>query len=64
MTAGELRAYAEDGQFAPGSMGPKVAAVLSFVEHAHMPAAIGPLDDVGGVVRADAGTLIVPDGGS
>jgi carbamate kinase len=64
VTAAELRAHAEDGQFAPGSMGPKVAAVLSFVEQAHMPAAIGSLDDVGGVVRGDAGTLVVPDGGS
>jgi carbamate kinase len=64
VSAAELRSYADDGQFPPGSMGPKVAAVLSFVEHAHMPAAIGPLDDVGGVVRGDVGTLIVPGDGS
>ncbi|CAN5846755.1 carbamate kinase [soil metagenome] len=62
VTASELRAHADDGQFARGSMGPKVAAALSFVEHTGEPAAIGSLDDVGDVVRGEAGTLIVPDG--
>jgi carbamate kinase len=61
VTASELRAHADDGQFARGSMGPKVAAACSFVEHAHMPAAIGSLDDVLRVVRGEAGTLILPD---
>ncbi|MBW3605364.1 MAG: carbamate kinase [Actinobacteria bacterium] len=61
VTASELRAHADDGEFARGSMGPKVAAALSFVEHAGMPAAIGALDDVLGVVRGESGTLIVPD---
>lgn len=62
VTASELRAHADDGQFARGSMGPKVAAALAFVEDAGMPAAIGSLDNVGDVVRGDKGTLIVPDG--
>jgi carbamate kinase len=61
VTATELRDLAVKGQFARGSMGPKVAAALAFVEHAHMPAAIGALHDVLAVVRGDAGTLVVPD---
>ena len=61
VTATELRSLAADGQFGRGSMGPKVAAALSFVGHAHMPAAIGALDDVLAVVRGEAGTLILPD---
>jgi carbamate kinase len=32
MTAEQARAYQEEGHFAPGSMGPKVEAVLSFLE--------------------------------
>jgi carbamate kinase len=61
VTATALRDLAVEGQFARGSMGPKVAAALAFVEHAHMPAAIGALHDVLAVVRGDAGTLVVPD---
>jgi len=61
VTATELRGLAADGQFGRGSMGPKVAAALAFVEHARMPAAIGALDDVLAVVRGEAGTLILPD---
>jgi carbamate kinase len=61
VTATELRALAAEGHFGRGSMGPKVAAALAFVEHARMPAAIGALDDVLAVVRGDAGTLIMPD---
>lgn len=61
VTASELRAHADTGQFTRGSMGPKVAAALSFVEHANMPAAIGSLNDVLGVVRGEVGTLIIPD---
>jgi carbamate kinase len=61
VTASELRVLADDGQFARGSMGPKVAAVLAFVDDTHMPAAIGALDDVLAVVRGDAGTMVVPD---
>jgi carbamate kinase len=32
VTTGEMRAYAADGQFASGSMGPKVEAAVRFVE--------------------------------
>jgi carbamate kinase len=61
VTAADLRTLAAEGQFGRGSMGPKVAAALAFVEHARMPAAIGALDDVLAVVRGEAGTLIMPD---
>lgn len=61
VTAADLRTLAAEGQFGRGSMGPKIAAALAFVEHARMPAAIGALDDVLAVVRGEAGTLIMHD---
>ena len=32
MTAAEARAYQAEGHFKPGSMGPKIEAVLAFLE--------------------------------
>jgi carbamate kinase len=61
VTVAELRAHAKDGQFARGSMGPKVEAVLRFVSHRGRPAAIGALDHALGVVRGTSGTRVVPD---
>ncbi len=57
----DLRTLAAKGEFARGSMGPKVEAALTFVDDTGMPAAIGSLDDVIAVVRGHAGTLVVPD---
>jgi carbamate kinase len=58
--AEELRAFAAAGEFAAGSMGPKVAAALRFVERSGAPAVIGRLADTAAAVRGDAGTRIVP----
>jgi len=53
-TVRELKEY----QFAPGSMGPKVAAASSFVTNTGNPAAIGALADAAAVVNGTAGTII------
>jgi carbamate kinase len=53
-TVRELQGY----QFAPGSMGPKVAAALSFVSNTGRPAAIGALANAAAVVSGSAGTII------
>jgi carbamate kinase len=53
-TVRELSEY----QFAPGSMGPKVEAALSFVSNTGRPAAIGALADAAAVVNGTAGTMI------
>jgi carbamate kinase len=58
--AAELAALLDDGRFPAGSMGPKVEAVVRFVERTGGTAAIGALDDLAAVVAADAGTQVVP----
>jgi carbamate kinase len=55
-TPEELRGSA----FAAGSMGPKVAAAVRFVERTGKRAAIGGLTHIAAVVTGDAGTQIVP----
>lgn len=68
MTAAEARRHLGDGQFPPGSMGPKVRAAVEFVEAAGRLAAIttpelvyATLDEPAGVIEGPGGTRIVPD---
>ncbi len=53
-TAAELRA----GEYAAGSMGPKVEAVCRFVEATGQRAAIGRLEDIAGLIDGSAGTQV------
>jgi carbamate kinase len=55
VTADELRA----GEFAAGSMGPKVAAAVRFVDRTGKRAAIGGLADIEKIVDGEAGTQVV-----
>ena len=48
-------------EFAAGSMGPKVRAACSFVQHTGGIAAIGSIADTPALVRGEAGTLITRD---
>ena len=59
MTADQAREYQAEGHFAPGSMGPKVEAVLSFLD-AH-PQGKALITDPPNIVRAlggESGTWI------
>ncbi len=56
VTPEELKAY----DFAAGSMGPKVAAAMRFVEATGKRAAIGGMDDIVDIVEGRAGTQVVP----
>ena len=56
-----MTAYAADGHFAGGSMGPKVEAALRFVRSSGRPAVITDLDHILGAVAGSAGTVVVPD---
>src|SRR6476620_5573915 len=47
--------------FAGGSMGPKVAAAIQFVEQTGKRAAIGSLQDIEGIVEGTKGTNVVPN---
>ena len=68
MTASVARRHLADGQFPPGSMGPKVEAAIEFVEAAGRISAIttpelvyATLDEPAGVIEGPRGTRIVPD---
>jgi carbamate kinase len=60
VTAAELREHAAAGQFARGSMGPKVDAALRFVEGGGSRAVITSLEHIAdAVTNDDAGTVLV-----
>jgi len=54
----ELRGYAADGQFASGSMGPKVDAICRFVEAGGERAVITSLDRIADAVDGRTGTQL------
>jgi carbamate kinase len=60
LTVSEARGLAEAGEFAAGSMGPKVDSAVRFVEGGGARAAIGDLDEAVDVLAGTAGTTIVP----
>ena len=60
MTATEARELLAAGEFAAGSMGPKVEAAARFVEGGGHRAAIGDLEAALAVLEGRAGTAIVP----
>ena len=60
VTASQMRAYAAEGHFKAGSMGPKVEACLRFVD-AGGESVIASLTEVGSAMAGEAGTHIVPD---
>jgi carbamate kinase len=55
---GELRAYAAEGAFGSGSMGPKVEAAVRFVEAGGQLAAITSLSRIAAAAAGEAGTVI------
>lgn len=65
VTVSQMRAYAAEGHFASGSMGPKVDAVCRFVENGGQRAVITNLDAIVDAVTGSAdsgpGTVIVPE---
>jgi carbamate kinase len=63
LTVGEARRLLEAGEFAPGSMGPKVQAAVDFVESGGAVALITSLDRVADALRGTAGTVVVKDQG-
>jgi carbamate kinase len=63
VTLSQMQAYAEEGHFASGSMGPKVDAVCRFVLGTDMPGVITSLDRIVEAVTevGAVGTVVVPD---
>jgi carbamate kinase len=60
VSAAEMRQYMKEGHFKPGSMGPKVEAVLRFVEATGRWGVIASLHEATAAVEGNAGTVIVP----
>jgi carbamate kinase len=60
MTAAEARQYMAEGEFATGSMRPKVQAALNFLERGGKRAIITSPDHLVKAVQEDRGTHIVP----
>jgi len=56
----EAREYISQGQFPPGSMGPKVEAAVRFVEQGGERSIICAVEQVDAAIRGDAGTEFVP----
>jgi carbamate kinase len=54
----EMHGYVEEGQFPAGSMGPKVNALLGFVEATSKRAIICSIDDIENAIAGNAGTEI------
>ena len=60
VTPAQMRAHAADGQFASGSMGPKVEAATRFVEGGGPRSVITSLDHITDAVEGGFGTVIEP----
>ncbi|ADN50146.1 carbamate kinase [Vulcanisaeta distributa] len=59
VTISELEKYYNEGQFPPGSMGPKVLAAIRFIKNGGKTAYIGPLGRAKDIIRGRIGTKIV-----
>jgi len=58
LTISEAKKHLGDGQFPPGSMGPKMEAVVDFLEHGGQHAVITDLEHLAAAVAGKAGTQI------
>jgi len=61
LTVSEAKKYHAEGHFPPGSMGPKIAAAVEYVEKTGGKALITSLEMVGAALKGETGTFIVPD---
>lgn len=60
MTMAEARCHYADGQFPPGSMGPKIQAALRYLEQGGRRALITSIDRLEEALAGRAGTSVVP----
>ena len=60
ITASEARQYLGEGQFPPGSMGPKIEAAIYFLENGGKRVVITSIERSGDAVSGKAGTVITP----
>lgn len=60
MTLAEAKQYTAAGHFAKGSMGPKIEAVISFLERGGKQALVTNPENIGRALKGETGTWIVP----
>jgi len=60
VTYNELKKYYEEGHFPPGNMGPKIEAVLRFLENGGKKAIITTFEYIADALEGKAGTTILP----
>jgi len=60
MTLAEAKRYLAEGQFAPGSMAPKIEAIISFIENGGPQAIITNPASISRALRGETGTTVVP----
>jgi len=60
LTVSEAKRYFEEGQFPPGSMGPKIEAAIEFLENGGKRVLITSHENLMNAVDGKAGTVIVP----
>jgi len=63
MTLSEAKSYRAEGHFPPGSMGPKIDAIIDFIEQTGKKAVITSLEMMASALRGETGTLITADPG-
>jgi carbamate kinase len=61
MTLSEARAYHAEGHFGRGSMGPKVKAIIRFLEQGGKEALITDPENIERALKGETGTRIIPD---
>lgn len=61
MSVSEAKQHLADGQFPPGSMGPKIRAAIQFIENGGKLVTICDVKDAQNAIKGNAGTRIVPD---
>jgi carbamate kinase len=60
LTLAEAKAYFAEGHFAKGSMGPKIQAIIRFLESGGKQAIITNPENISRALKGETGTLIVP----
>jgi len=60
MTLAEAKRYLAEGHFAPGSMGPKIRAIIEFLEQGGREALITSPENIERALAGETGTRIVP----
>ena len=60
LTVAEAERYLKEGQFPPGSMGPKIGAAIDFLKSGGEKVIIGSIEQAYEAVQGRAGTTIIP----